>query len=121
MDRYDEPGHVNVGTGIETSIAELAGMIRSIVHPDAEIVWDTSRPDGMPRRSLDVSVLTGLGWTARTDLEVGLARTYAWYLDQLDGDGTATASGLRLGGERNGSDDTRAEPSGADRSQVVVS
>ena len=121
MDRYDEPGHVNVGTGVETSIAELAGMIRSIVHPDAEIVWDTSRPDGMPRRSLDVSVLAGLGWTARTDLEVGLARTYAWYLDQLHGDEAATAAGLRLGGEHHGFDGKRAQPSRADRSQVVVS
>lgn len=84
MDRYDDSGHVNVGTGVETSIAELAEQIRELVHPGAEIVWDSSRPDGMPRRSLDVERLTSLGWTASTDLQVGLARTYAWYLDQLD-------------------------------------
>ncbi len=102
MDHYDEPGHVNVGTGVETSIAELAEMIRSIVHPEAEIAWDRSRPDGMPRRSLDVSRLTDLGWTASTDLEAGLSRTYAWYLDQLAGDGQSPASaGLRLGPTRS--------------------
>ncbi len=102
MDHYDEPGHVNVGTGIETSIAELAEMIRSIVHPGAEIVWDTTSPDGMPRRSLDVSVLSGLGWTASTELETGLARTYAWYLDRLAAGGPASGAGLRLGVERDG-------------------
>ena len=84
MDHYDRPGHVNVGTGVETSIAELAEQIRDLVHPAAEIVWDRRRPDGMPRRSLDVSTLSGLGWTAATDLEIGLARTYSWYLDQLE-------------------------------------
>jgi GDP-L-fucose synthase len=84
MDNYDQPGHVNVGTGVETSIAELAEMIRDLVHPGAEIAWDLTRPDGMPRRSLDVTALGAMGWTASTDLEIGLARTYAWYLDQLD-------------------------------------
>ena len=101
MDRYDQPGHVNVGTGIETSIAELAEMIRAIVHPGAEIVWDRTRPDGMPRRSLDVSVLANLGWTASTELEVGLARTYAWYLDQIaEGRRAPGSVAVRLGGDR---------------------
>jgi len=97
MDQYDEPGHLNVGTGIETSIAELAELIRSIVHPEAEIVWDRSRPDGMPRRSLDVSRLTEIGWTASTDLELGLSRTYAWYLDQLADMSASPGPGLRMG------------------------
>lgn len=116
MDRYDEPGHVNVGTGVETSIAELAEMIRSIVHPDAEIIWDTSRPDGMPRRSLDVSALASLGWTATTDLDVGLARTYAWYLDQIAEGGRARSTDLRLGDGAVGDD-----RDGADRPEVSVS
>ena len=100
MDCYDQPGHVNVGTGIETSIAELAEMIRAIVHPGAEIVWDRTRPDGMPRRSLDVSVLANLGWTASTELEVGLARTYAWYLDQIaEGRRAPGSAAVRLGAD----------------------
>ncbi len=116
MDRNDEPGHVNVGTGVETSIAELAEMLRSIVHPDAEIVWDTSRPDGMPRRSLDVTILASLGWKAAIDLDVGLARTYAWYLDRLAEGGVASSTGLRLGAGAVGEDRDRV-----DRGEVVVS
>jgi len=120
MDHYDEPGHVNVGTGVETSIAELAEMIRSIVHPDAEIVWDTSRPDGMPRRSLDVSVLAGLGWTATTDLEVGLARTYAWYLDRLAESGPVASNSLRLGADHDDREQVRVGSDDGERSEVAV-
>ena len=120
MDHYDEPGHVNVGTGVETSIAELAEMIRSIVHPDAEIVWDTSRPDGMPRRSLDVSVLAGLGWTAATDLEVGLARTYAWYLDRLAESGPVASNSLRLGAVHDDREQVGVGSDVGERSEVAV-
>lgn len=84
MDRYAEPGHVNVGTGIDTSIRELAEVVRDVVHPGAELVFDASKPDGMPRRVLDVSKMDALGWQARTDLRTGIESTYAWFLEHVD-------------------------------------
>jgi len=84
MDHYSEAGHVNVGTGIDCTIGELAGMIRDLVHPGAELTFDASKPDGMPRKMLDVSKLTGLGWSAGTPLADGLVSTYQWFLEALD-------------------------------------
>ena len=81
MDRYSEAGHVNVGTGVDLTIRELAETVRDLVHPEGELVFDTSRPDGMPRKVLDVSRLTDLGWTATTSLAEGRADTYRWYLE----------------------------------------
>ena len=81
MDRYSEIGHVNVGTGGDLTIRELAETVRDLVHPEGKLVFDTSRPDGMPRKVLDVSRLTDLGWTATTSLADGLADTYRWYLE----------------------------------------
>ena len=77
MDNYSEAGHVNVGTGIDDSIAALARQVRDLVHPEAEITYDTTKPDGTPRKVLEVSKLTELGWTAKTELADGLANTYA--------------------------------------------
>ncbi|MCP4852751.1 MAG: GDP-L-fucose synthase [Actinomycetia bacterium] len=81
MDHYSAPGHVNVGTGIDLTIRELAEAIRDLVHPDGALVFDTSKPDGMPRKVLDVSRLAALGWTASTPLSDGLAATYDWFLE----------------------------------------
>jgi len=81
MDWYSEAGHVNVGTGVDLTIRELAETVRDLVHPEGKLVFDTSRPDGMPRKVLDVSRLTDLGWTATTSLADGLADTYRWYLE----------------------------------------
>jgi GDP-L-fucose synthase len=81
MDRYSEAGHVNVGTGVDLTIRELAETVRDLVYPEGKLVFDTSRPDGMPRKVLDVSRLTDLGWTATTSLADGLADTYRWYLE----------------------------------------
>jgi GDP-L-fucose synthase len=86
MEHYDGDEHVNVGTGVDLSIRELAESIRDLVNPAAEIVWDSSKPDGTPRKLLDVSKLRNLGWAATIDLPVGLASTYQWYLDQVAGD-----------------------------------
>ena len=61
---------------------ELAELVGSIVHPDAELVFNTSKPDGMPRKLLDVSKLTGLGWKAKTGLADGIRSTYEWFLAQ---------------------------------------
>ena len=84
MDRYSEAGHVNVGTGVDLTIRELAETVRDLVHPEGKLVFDTSRPDGMPRKVLDVSRLTDLGWTATTSLAEGLADTYRWYLEAAE-------------------------------------
>jgi GDP-L-fucose synthase len=79
-DRYDGPEPVNLGTGVETSIRELAEMIGDLTGFDGEIVWDTSMPNGQPRRSLDASRAHELfGFDAQTSLREGLERTIAWY------------------------------------------
>jgi GDP-L-fucose synthase len=80
MERYDEAPHVNVGTGEDLSIRELAEMIREIVYPDAVLRFDSSKPDGMPRKLLDVSRLHALGWRHRIPLREGIASTYEWFL-----------------------------------------
>ena len=87
MDHYSEAGHVNVGTGVDLTIRELAETVRDLVYPGADLAFDTSRPDGMPRKVLDVSRLTELGWTASTGLAEGLASTYEWFTAAL-ADGT---------------------------------
>lgn len=80
MDHYSEPGHINVGTGVDLSIRELAETIRDIVNPDATITWDTTKPDGTPRKLLDISRLTALGWKPSIELRDGLESTYDWFL-----------------------------------------
>ena len=81
MDHYDGEGHINVGTGEDISIRELAETVRGVVHPDAELVFDTSKPDGMPRKVLDVTRLHDLGWQHRIELAEGVKSTYDWFLD----------------------------------------
>ena len=84
MDGYSEAGHVNVGTGVDLTIRELAETVRDLVHPGADLAFDASRPDGMPRKVLDVSKLAGLGWTARTSLTEGIVSTYAWFVEAAE-------------------------------------
>jgi len=81
MERYDGEEHVNVGTGEDLSIRELAETIRAIVYPETALTFDTSKPDGMPRKLLDVSRLHALGWRHRIGLQQGIADTYRWFLD----------------------------------------
>ena len=85
MQRYSDPMHINVGTGEDLSIGDLAELVRRIVHPTAKIVYDTSKPDGMPRKLLDVSKLHALGWTHQISLGEGIERTYDWYLANVEG------------------------------------
>ena len=80
MQHYDDSQLINIGTGKDLSIRQAAEMVRDIVHPTSTIVWDTSKPDGTPRKLLDVSRLAKLGWVAQTDLVDGLRETYKWYL-----------------------------------------
>jgi GDP-L-fucose synthase len=79
-ERYDGPEPVNLGTGIETTIRETAELVAEAVGFEGRITWDTSMPNGQPRRSLDASRARELfGWNARTQLRDGIAETVAWY------------------------------------------
>jgi GDP-L-fucose synthase len=79
LEHYDGPSQVNVGTGIDVTIREIAETVARVVGYTGETDWDTSKPDGTPQKLLDVSLLTSLGWTARISLEEGLRSTVAWY------------------------------------------
>lgn len=79
MKHYDESDIINVGTGEDMSIKELAELIQNITEYTGEIKWDTTKPDGTPRKLLDVSKLHRLGWKHSADLETGIRRTYSWY------------------------------------------
>ena len=80
MNNYSDALHINVGTGEDLSIRELAEMVRRIVHPAGTITWDTTKPDGTPRKLLDVSRLHALGWRHRMALGEGIEQTYHWFL-----------------------------------------
>jgi GDP-L-fucose synthase len=82
MDVYDDDEHINLGTGHDLTIRELAELVRDVVHPEAQLVFDATKPDGMPRKVLDVSKLNALGWKPSIDLREGIESTYAWYLAQ---------------------------------------
>jgi GDP-L-fucose synthase len=82
MEHYDGDEHINVGTGEDLSIRELAEMIRDIVAPGVDIRFDASKPDGTPRKLLDVTRLHGLPWQHRIALRDGLATTYKWFRER---------------------------------------
>lgn len=79
METYSDAAILNIGTGEDISIKELADMVRTVVGYPGEIVWDTSKPDGMPQKLLDVSKIHALGWKHTIPLEQGLASTYVWF------------------------------------------
>lgn len=79
MRRYNEAAPLNVGRGEDLSIAELVSVIREVVGYAGEIRWDTSKPDGTPRKLLDISAMTALGWRPKIGLRQGLEATYAWF------------------------------------------
>ena len=70
----------NVGTGVDLTIKELAQMIQEIVGHQGEIIWDDTKPDGTPRKLMDISKMHALGWKHQVDLEQGILKTYAWFL-----------------------------------------
>jgi GDP-L-fucose synthase len=80
MQNYDEDSWINLGSGSEVSIADLATMIAEIVGFKGELRFDRSKPDGTPRKRLDVSRLDSVGWRAKIDLRAGIESTYAWFL-----------------------------------------
>jgi GDP-L-fucose synthase len=84
MRHYDEDSHINVGTGEDLSIRELAETLREVVAPGLRLAFDPTKPDGMPRKLLDVSRLHALGWRHRIGLAAGIRSTYEWFLDHLE-------------------------------------
>lgn len=82
MNEYSGEEHVNVGTGTDVSIKELAQLICKVVGYKGKLVFDTSKPDGTPKKLLDVSKINSLGWKAAVSLEEGIRKTYEWYLQE---------------------------------------
>ncbi len=80
LQNYEEAATINVGTGEDVTIADLAELVREIVYPEAKLVYDVSKPDGTPRKLLDVSRLHALGWKHHIELADGIRRTYDWFL-----------------------------------------
>jgi GDP-L-fucose synthase len=81
LENYDDEVAINVGVGEDIPIKDLAEIIQGIVDFKGEIVWDNTKPDGTPRKLLDVSRITGTGWKPEIKLEAGIRSTYGWYLD----------------------------------------
>ncbi|HEY7073643.1 MAG TPA: GDP-L-fucose synthase [Acidimicrobiales bacterium] len=79
MRHYDGPGLINVGTGEDETVRGIAELVRDVVHPRAELVFDRTRPDGMPRKLLDVARLHALGWHHEIGLADGVRSTYEWF------------------------------------------
>jgi len=76
--------HINIGTGEDLTIADLAELIKKIVGFTGEIIYDSTKPDGTPRKLMDVSRLHNLGWNHKTSLEEGIKKTYEWFVNQLE-------------------------------------
>ncbi len=110
MEAFEGPGHINVGSGRECSISELAHLVRDVVHPGCEVAFSHDGMDGMPRRAIDATRLTELGWQSSTDLETGLRATYEWFLNTTDlpsgdaGDGSVPAVDLNAVADTNAVD-----------------
>ena len=77
--------HLNIGTGNDLTISELAELIKKIVGFEEEIIYDTSKPDGTPRKLLDVTRIHNLGWKHKTNLEEGIKKAYEWFLENYAG------------------------------------
>jgi len=81
MDKYDDPKIINVGTGQEIAISRLADLVRKVTGFEGKVVFNTAMPDGTPRKLLDISRLSALGWKSRRSLADGIAETYIWFLE----------------------------------------
>lgn len=86
LEHYDDPQTINVGTGTDITIKELAELVKDVVGYAGDLSWDADKPDGTPRKLLDVSRLQALGWQASTPLREGITTTYAWYLEHVAAD-----------------------------------
>jgi len=83
LEKYDSPEIINVGSGEDLSIRELAELVCDVVGFEGELAWDKNKPDGTPRKLLDVSKLRALGWAPTIPLRQGIAQTYDWFLKNV--------------------------------------
>ena len=83
MQNYDEPGHINVGTGEDVRIWELANIIADVVGYDRDINWDFTKPNGTPRKVMNVDRIKALGWEPKITLKEGIKSTYQWYVENV--------------------------------------
>jgi GDP-L-fucose synthase len=84
LEGYSAPGPINVGSGTDLSIRELAEMVREVVGFEGELAFDASKPDGTPRKLMDVSKLERAGWQAKIGLRDGIESTYQWFLENVE-------------------------------------
>jgi GDP-L-fucose synthase len=84
MENYSDMAHVNIGTGADVTITELAESIKEVIGFSGELKFDASKPDGTPRKLLDVSKINTLGWQHQINLDDGLAATYGWFSENVD-------------------------------------
>jgi GDP-L-fucose synthase len=84
LEHYDGPAQVNVGTGSDVTIKQIAQTVAEVIGYEGETLWDTSKPDGTPQKLLDVSKLADAGWTSQIDLRDGISSTVGWYRENID-------------------------------------
>ena len=84
MEKYDEESHINVGTGEDVTIKELAETIADVVGFTGGFNWDTDKPNGTPRKVMNVDRIKSLGWEPKLSLNEGIKQTYEWYLKNYD-------------------------------------
>ena len=84
VQNYSEEQIINIGTGHEIKIVEFAKLIANVINYDGEIIFDESKPSGIPKKLLDVSKINSLGWKSKIELEDGLTKFYSWYLSSLE-------------------------------------
>jgi GDP-L-fucose synthase len=92
INKYDEEETINIGVGKDQTIREIAQIIKEVIGFNGEIVWDTTKPDGTPRKLLEISKLRTLGFEPQLNLKEGVAKTYKWFLEQIE----LKSSDLRL-------------------------
>ena len=85
MQKYEEDEHINVGTGEDVTIKELAETVSDVVGYEGKIEWDTSKPSGTPRKVMNVDKMKALGWEPKHSLREGIESTYKWYLENVSG------------------------------------
>jgi GDP-L-fucose synthase len=92
VEKYDDSETINIGTGKDLSIKEISEIVKEVVGFHGEVVWDESKPDGTPRKLLDISKITKLGYQPHEDLKTGIAKTYEWFKQEL----VSSKSDIRL-------------------------
>jgi len=84
MEKYNSSEIINIGTGIDIKLKDLAQVVKRIIDFKGKIIWDKSKPDGTPKKQLDVTRLFKLGWKPTVSLEQGIKKEYQWFLDNYD-------------------------------------